>query len=132
MLMEDVDKAFALFGLKFVNSVAAAFMSFASLRFWDNLSTFDKWSTAIGGWALAAWGAAPLRVYFQLAEGVEIGLVLLIAFFGIAAGGEGIKLLRTTDWKGLALALIDAVFRRSPPATPPAPPPANTPKPGGG
>lgn len=131
-MMEDVDKVFALFGLKFVNSIAAAFVSFASLRFWDNLTTFDKWSTALGGWALAVWGAPPLRAYFQLAEGVEIGLVLLIAFFGIAAGGEGIKLLRTADWKGLTLAVIDAVFRRAPPAPPPVPPPAAPPKPPGG
>jgi hypothetical protein len=105
-VIEDTDKVLAIFGLKLINAVAAAFVSFASLRFWKGLDLGDKWMTFLGGWALAAWGAPPLRSYFALKEEIEIGIVLLIAFFGIAVSAELVNLLRTTDWKALALSVI--------------------------
>lgn len=97
--MDDIDKVLAAFGLKLVNSVVAAVCSFASLRFFDGLNSRDRWMTAIGGWAIAAWGAGPLREYFDLKPGVEVGLVILLAMFGMAAAAELIKLLRDAPWK---------------------------------
>lgn len=99
--MEDIDKVLLAFGLKLVNTVAAAIVSFASLRFFDQLNRWEKWSTFAGGWALAAWGAAPLREYLDLKPAVEIGFVLILGLFGMAIASEAIKLIRDFDWKGL-------------------------------
>lgn len=107
MILDDADKWLALLGLKLVNTVVGAVLSFASLRFFDGLSRRDRWMTFVGGWAAAAWGAAPLREFFELRPGVEIGLVILLATFGMALASEAIRFIRTTDWSGLL-----SIFRR--------------------
>jgi|SRR5688572_15648305 hypothetical protein len=99
--MEDIDKVLAALGLKLVNVIAGAAVSFASLRFFDNLSVIDKWTTFVGGWAFAAWGAAPLREYLEVKASLEIGFVILIGFFGMALGSELIKVVKSTDWNAI-------------------------------
>lgn len=101
--MEDIDKWFVLLGLKLVNVVVAAVTSFAALRFFDGLSTREKWATFLGGWAIAAWGAAPLREYLELRAGVEVGLVLLLGLFGMALAAQVVAFIRDTDFKALLL-----------------------------
>ena len=100
--MEDWDKLLAAFGLKLVNVIVGAVASFVALNFWRGLeSRRERWSTFLGGWALAAWGAAPLRDGLDLKPALEVGLVLTLGLFGMAAAAEVIKLIRDTDWKGL-------------------------------
>lgn len=110
-MMEDIDKGvLAALGLKLVNAVVAAFASFSALRFFDNLSRRDRWMTFTGGWALAAWGAAPLASYLEVKPAVEVGLVLVLGLFGMALVSEVIKAVRSIDWRGL----IENLFRRTP------------------
>lgn len=91
----------ALVGLKLVNCVVAAVTSFVALRFFDGLGTRDRWYTFVGGWAIAAWGAAPLCDYLELKKGVEVGMVIVLGLFGMALASEMIKLIRDTKWKEL-------------------------------
>jgi|SRR6266850_7024898 len=109
-MIDDANSWLGVVGLKLVNTVVAACASFVSLRFFDGLSTVDRWTTFLGGWALAAWGAEPLNVYMGLAAKVEVGLVILIGLFGIAASAEVMKFLRTADWA----AILDAIRGRKP------------------
>lgn len=104
--MEEIDKWLGVFGLKLVNAMAAAVVSFAALRFFEGLTTRDKWMTFMGGWAAAAWGSPALREYLELKPGVEVGFVLVIGLFGMALAAEIVKLVRDTDWKGLVAALF--------------------------
>lgn len=97
--MEDVDKWLAAVGLKLVNVVIAAASSFAALNFWKGLERrSERWSTAFGGWAIAAWGAEPLSVWLDLKPATEKGLVILLGLFGMAVAAEVYKLIRTADW----------------------------------
>lgn len=107
-MIDDANSVLGIFGLKLVNTIVAAIASFISLRFFDGLSTVDRWTTFFGGWALAAWGGEPLTVYMGLAAKVEVGLVILIGLFGIAASAEVMKFLRTADW----VAILDAIRGR--------------------
>lgn len=105
--MEEWDKVLAAFGLKLVNAVVAAVGSFVSLRFFDGLTFMNKWTTFIGGWALAAWGAPPLREYLEAPPKVELLFVLLLAFFGMSVASEMVKLLRDTDWRGIIASFVN-------------------------
>jgi hypothetical protein len=96
--METTEKFLSLLGLSLVNIIPAAITSFAALRFFDGLSTKDKWTVFLGGWAIASWGAHPLREYLDLKPSVEIGLVLLLGLFGMAVVAEVVKLIRQIDW----------------------------------
>jgi hypothetical protein len=107
--MEKIDDGvLAALGLKLVNVVAAAVVSFSALRFFDNLTTRDKWMTFAGGWALAAWGAAPLAAWLEAKPPIEVGLVLVLGLFGMAVAAELVRLVRGTDWRGL----VDSLIRR--------------------
>lgn len=95
-------------GLKLANVAAGAVASFASLRFFEGISTGQKWSTFVGGWAVAAWGGPPVATYLELSPKTEVGIVLLLGLFGMAAAAETIKVIRDTNWKGI----IEAVLNR--------------------
>jgi hypothetical protein len=104
----DADGALGALGLTLKNLAAGAVSSFVALRFFDGLSTLDKWTTFLGGWALAAWGGAPVAAYLELGPKVEIGIVLLLGLFGMSIAGEAMRVIRGTDWKGM----LDAILRR--------------------
>lgn len=100
--MDNIDGGIlAALGLKLVNLLVACVTSFVSLRFFDGLNTRDRWITFVGGVAIAAWGAAPLREYFELKPGVEVGIVVLLGLFGMSIASEVVKLVRDTDWIAL-------------------------------
>jgi hypothetical protein len=75
--------------------------SFVALRFFEGLGVWEKWTTFLGGWALAAWGGPPLAAYLELKPSIEIGIVLLMGLFGMAIAAEAVRLIRDTDWRGL-------------------------------
>ena len=116
MSVESFDGALAAFGLSLKNVLAGAFSSFVSLRFLDGERQPDgtirpapmiqKWTTFMGGWALAAWGGPPLNAYLELKPGVEIGVVLVLGLFGMAVAAEVMKFIRGTDWKALGAAIF--------------------------
>lgn len=109
--VDATDGLMATLGLKLVNVIVAAVVSFVSLRFFDELKTADKWSTFIGGWAVAVWGADPLADFFGLPEKIAIGLVILLALFGMAFAAEVIKIIRTTEWGLLIKEFFEALMK---------------------
>lgn len=101
-VVDGAQTALGALGLKFINVVVGACSSFAGLNFWKGLETRkERWTTFLSGWAIAAWGAAPLREYLELKPGVEVGVVILLGLFGMAAGAEVVKVIRDTPWKEL-------------------------------
>jgi hypothetical protein len=104
----DADGALGALGLTLKNLAAGAVSSFVALRFFDGLSTLDKWTTFLGGWAIAAWGGAPVTTYLEQGPKVEVGIVLLLGLFGMSIAGQLMRVIRDTDWKGL----LDAILRR--------------------
>jgi hypothetical protein len=95
-------------GLTLKNCAAGAVASFVALRFFEGLGVWEKWTTFLGGWALAAWGGPPLREYLELKPSIEIGVVLIMGLFGMAIAAEAVRLIRDTDWRGL----LDSILRR--------------------
>ena len=99
-------------GLKLVNVVVGAITSFVALRFFKDLNLFERWTTFLGGWAIAAWGGAPLTEVMELSPKVEIGIVILCGLFGMAVAAQIIKVLKDTDWPGLVKVVLDTILRR--------------------
>lgn len=100
MTTEDLGLLGAL-GLSLKNAAAGAVASFVALRFFEGLGLWEKWTTFLGGWALAVWGGPPLTAYLELKASIEVGVVLLMGLFGMAIAAEAIRLIRETDWKKL-------------------------------
>ena len=95
------DGALAALGLKLVNVVVGAVSSFVALRFFEGLHPLEKWTTFVGGWSVAAWGATPLAEWLSLSPKVEIGLVLMLGLFGMAVAAECLRLVRSLNWETL-------------------------------
>lgn len=106
--MDDLDKVLATLGLKLVNVVVGAVSSFVTLRFFDGINVGAKWSTFVGGWALAAWGAEPLRDFMEAPPKIELLYVMLLGLFGMAIISEVFKLIK----EGALTAIITRWFAR--------------------
>jgi len=111
MQLDPGDGLLASLGLKLVNLIVGAIGSFVSLRFFDGLSTLNKWTTFVGGWSLAAWGGEPLTAVLGLTDKAVLLFVLLLSFFGMALVAEVIKLIKCTDWGGLLREIVETVLR---------------------
>lgn len=101
-MLEMIHGTFAALGLKLQVVVAGAIGAFVSLRFFEGLNTWERWTTFAGGWAMAAYLAALAHEYFELKSGgAEIGVALLIGLFGMSIVAALIKVIRDTDWTGM-------------------------------
>lgn len=109
--MEDAGLLAAL-GLKAANVLAGAITSFAALRFFEGLRFSEKWMTFAGGWALAAWGAAPLTEYLELKPRLEVGVALIAGMFGMSICAAALRVIKETDWLALVRSIADAILRR--------------------
>lgn len=107
MDLDSSNGLLAALGLKLANVLAGALTSFASLRFFDGLQVWEKWTTFVGGWAIAAWGAAPVTEYFELKPRLEIGMALVLGLFGMSLTAAVVKLIKETDWGGIVRSIID-------------------------
>lgn len=96
-------------GLTLKNLVAGAIGSFVSLRFFDGLKTWERWATFMGGWGIAAIGAAPLTAVLEQKPSVEVGIALLIGLFGMALSSKLIQTIKDTDWIGFVKSIVNAV-----------------------
>jgi hypothetical protein len=110
--IDTVQATLAALGLKLLNVVVAAVGSFVSMRFFDGMSLKDKWLTFLGGWMIAAWGAAPLREWLEQKPSIEIGFVILLSLFGMALTAEVIKVIKDTDWRGYTKSGLDWLLNR--------------------
>ena len=114
MSVDSVDGALGALGLSIKNMLAGAVSSFVSLRFLQGeiqkdgtirpVHWLQKWTTFLGGWALAAWGGPPLNAYLELKPGIEIGVVLVLGLFGMAVAAEIIKFIRERGWESVIAA----------------------------
>lgn len=97
--METLEAILAVLGLKFKVVVAGAIGAFISLNFFDNLKTGEKWTTVLGGWALASYTASPTTAFFELTNpSAEPGISILIGLFGMSLAAAIIKAIRDTKW----------------------------------
>ena len=107
--MESVrtwDAVLSAIGVGLKELIAGAAGAFISLRFFDELSVWEKWTTFFGGWALAAFGAQPLADVFELRPSVSIGIALLLGLFGMSLAAKLISTIRDTDWIGFTKQVI--------------------------
>lgn len=106
-MIDAIESVLGLLGLKLKSLIAGAFGAFISLRFFDGLSTWEKWVTFLGGWAAASWLAEPASRWLELEHpSMETGLALLVGMFGMSIAAAAIKLVRDTDWIAVAKDLV--------------------------
>lgn len=98
--------ALGVLGVTLKTLIASAIGSFVSLRFFEGLRPVEKWTTFLGGWGLAAYAAAPLTAYFELARPIETGIALAVGLFGMSLSAAGIKVIRETDWRALVVSIL--------------------------
>lgn len=88
-------------GLKAASIVAGAVGAFVSLRFFEGLNLWEKWSTFLGGWALASFLAQPLVLFLEVPSKVESGISLLVGLFGMSLVAAIIRVIRDTKWSSI-------------------------------
>jgi len=92
----------ASIGVTGKNLLGAAVGAFISMNFMDDLSLKHRWTTAISGWLLGAYGGAPLAEWLGIVSAqITMGLCLGVALFGMAVTSAIIKLIRETAWSDL-------------------------------
>ena len=98
----------AAFGVTIKTVVGGAFGGFISLRFNEDLHTWEKWMTFLGGWGLGAWLAPPINTYLEITQrpAWEVGTALLIGLFGMSFAAAVIKAIKGLDLVGLISAAI--------------------------
>ena len=116
MSVDSVNGALGALGLTLQNLVVGAVTSFVSLRFLDGEKAQDgtvkpmpavrKWTTFVGGWAVAAWGGPPLAAWLELKPAVEVGVVLVLGLFGMAVASEVMRVIRDIDWRGIVSSIV--------------------------
>lgn len=114
MDIQSADSWLGPFGLTLKGLIVGAAASFISLRFFDGLERRERWMTFLGGWAMAAWGGAPLTAWLDIKPAVETLVVLLLGVFGMAVAAELLKLIRNTDWRAVLGGALERVVGRKP------------------
>jgi len=104
--MEWLEAFLAAAGLKFKVVIAGAMGAFISLRFFDDLKTWERWTTFVGGWAIASWGSEGAAYFLQVRQPtLESGIALTLGLFGMAVAAAVMKLIKDTDWSGMLKAI---------------------------
>ena len=97
-----MDGILTALGLKLQVIVAGAVGAFISLRFFEGLSTGERWLTFMGGWGTAAYTTGILHEYLELKSiASETGIALLIGLFGMSIVAAIIKVIRETNWTSI-------------------------------
>lgn len=107
--VSNAEGALGALGVTLKNLVAGAIGSFVSLRFFDGLKTWERWTTFFGGWGMAAFGAGPLTHALEQKPTVEVGIALLIGLFGMALTSKILQTIKETDWIGFAKTIIKTI-----------------------
>jgi hypothetical protein len=106
--MDWIDTAFTATGLKLKTVIAGAMGAFISLRFFDDLKLWERWTTFLGGWALASWWAEGVAYFLALKlPALESGIALGLGLFGMALAAAVMKLIRETDWAGILRSILN-------------------------
>lgn len=96
--MDAVEALLGALGLTLKTLVAGAVGAFVSLRFFEGLSPWERWTTFLGGWAIAAYLTTPVTSYLELPAKVEVGISLLLGLFGMSLAAALMRVVRETDW----------------------------------
>lgn len=100
-MLESIESAAAVAGLTLKGLLAGAIGSFISLRFFDGLSTWERWTTFMGGWAVASYGGPAVTALLSLSPRSDLFMTLLLGMFGMSIAAAVIKVIRDTDWKAI-------------------------------
>jgi len=119
-------------GLSLKNVLAAAVGAFISLRFFEGVTGWERWTTFISGTALGAWLSAPIIIFFEQKPSLEVGLALMLGLFGLAIAAKLWQIVRETVWVEFLFRMINVVRGRNGNGTPPPSPPPSPSPPGGG
>ena len=109
MDMESIknwEAALGALGLELKGIVAGAIGAFVSLNFTKNLNVWQRWTTFVGGWAIAAWGSRPIVEAFDLKPGISVGISLALGLFGMSLTAKLMQTIQETDWVGLAKTVL--------------------------
>ena len=99
-------------GLTLKNIVAGAIGSFVALRFFEKLTPIQKWTTFMGGWALAAYLGTPVTQYFELKPNLEAGITLIVGLFGMSLTAAIIKAIQDIPWAKMLQDAVQGVIDR--------------------
>lgn len=106
--MEVLEGVLTAFGIKLKVIVAGAFGAFISLRFFEGLRWWERWTTFIGGVGIAHYWAEGLAYFLQLK--FEAGLAVLLGIFGMAVISAFMKMIKETDWPGIVKSILSFRF----------------------
>lgn len=99
---QQVDAILQLLGVEKGTLVASAVGALISMRFFDSLAWWQRWLTALGGWATALFMTPGVIRFFDLAVSGWAGSIgFLIGLFGMALAGALFKALddiRAVNW----------------------------------
>jgi len=105
--MDWIDAATTATGLKLKTVIAGAMGSFISLRFFDGLKLWERWTTFFGGWAIASYCAEGVSYFLGVVQPtLETGIALGIGLFGMAISAAIMKLIKDTDWKEVVKTIL--------------------------
>ena len=100
--MDWIEASLIALGLKLKVVIAGAMGSFISLRFFDDLKIWERWTTFMGGWAIASWWAEGVSYFLEVKQPtLESGIALGLGLFGMALAAAIIKVIKETEWKDI-------------------------------
>lgn len=96
-----MDAFLASLGIKKAALVAGFVGGLISLRFFDGLTSSQKFATAVSGAASANYLTDPTIAHFALTVGYEGGIGFAIGLFGMSVAAALVRLVKDTDWAGV-------------------------------
>lgn len=97
--MSGIETLFSALGIKLKTLIAGAAGSAISLKFFDDLTVFQRWTTFLCGMVLAIFLTEGMAYYLEIKTlSLEVGLAFLIGLFGMSITGSIMQLIKTTDW----------------------------------
>lgn len=82
--------------------VASTVGGFVSLRFFEGLTTKQKWAIVLAGGAMGTYGTGLVMELLKLQTGtrVDVGIGLFLGIFGMAFASAVVKALQGVDLRG--------------------------------
>ena len=100
--MEWIEAVCAALGIKLKVVFFGALGALISLKFFDNLSTWERWVTFGGGLGLATGLTESVFAWLELTNmKLEAGLAVVIGLFGMSIVSALIKTVRETNWSSI-------------------------------
>lgn len=108
--MDSLDALITALGLKVKVVIASAMGAFISLRFFDGLNWWERWTTFLGGCALGSWCTSLVINALGVSERLEAPAAIIVGVFGMAVVSAIIKVIKDTDWIGVMKSVLGGKF----------------------